>query len=342
MQYGTLRKLDMNTFSSGQMVPTKINNVEYGRELLLYLSGVLTTGTTPTIGENSPMGLIKAIDLIGSAAGGDTTKNGSLHRISGIDLFALNAFETGSWPWVQRHGASNTTAYPFGCVLMLPFTPYPTDSLNLLPHPAFNSLELDVTWGALADMGGGGIGTFTTTPTLTIYESTRIAPPTATVPSMMKTVSKYSTLNASSTDGNDIDIKTGLPLEKALVRVSDNSIRSDTFVTGLTVIENDSKLHINAIPWTVMQAYNRYRALQGAAMGYPMVEAADNNTATAVGLGVTNALTMKGFVMIDFVDLEGFPISVPGAADTFKLRLFTTTSAGGTPNATVVLRQRIG
>lgn len=340
--YSSLRKLDQNAYNSGNMVPTKIKNVEYGRDLLLYLQAEITTGTTPTIAEDSPMNLISNLDLVGASASGDPTKAGSIHRLAGIDLFALNAFETGTWPYHVRHGSANATDYDIAALLVLPFTTFPTDSLNLLPHPAFSDLELDVTWAAQSVLGTNLNATWVDTPTLTIYEASRKVSPVPT-PSMMKTVTKYSTLTASSTDGNDIDIKTGLPIQSILVRVMDNSIRSDSFVTGLSLVENDTIFHIGPnFPWTLFQAYNNYRGERGVGMAYPFVEAADSNTATPVGLGVTNRATMKGFLWVDLVDLEGQPILVPGASDTLKLRLYTGASGGGTPAAYAVLRQRIG
>lgn len=345
--YASLRKLDTNTFVSGSMVSTKINNVQYGRDLLLVLSGILTTGITPTTNYDAPWSLISSLDLNGtSGISGNANQNGSIHRLAGIDLFALNAFETGQWPYVRRHGSSNSTPYTFDGMLVLPFTSFPTESLNLLPHPAFGSMQLDVVWGTLASLGTNIGSGFTTTPTLTIYEMARLNPaiPPPGAAAMMKTVTRSNvSLTASSTDGNVIDIKTGLPIQSALIRVVDNSIRSDTFVTGVSVVENDVTFHVGPnMPWNTMQMYNKYRGPRGNGQGYPMVEQADNNTANRIGLGVTNRATMMGYVYLDFVDLEGQPILVPGAADTFKILLYTTTSAGGTPAAYAVLRQKIG
>jgi hypothetical protein len=333
------RKIDTNKFSSASMVPTKIPVIKYGRDLLLYLSGELTTGTTPTTHEDAPFSLLQAIDLVGSS--GDASKNGSMHRLSGMDLFVLNAFETGSFGFVQRHSSSNTTAYYFYGAIVLPFTTFPIDSLNLLPQvpPVFSNLELDVTWGTLANLGTNIGSSFTVDPTLDIYEVTREAAPTPT-PAMMKTVSKYSGLTASTT-AQDIDLKTGLPIQSILLRVMDNSIRSDSFVTQLSLIENDTISHISAIPWTVLQAYTRYRGMMGYAMGYPFVEQADNNTANRIGLGLTNRMTIKGYQYINLVDLEGSPIPTAGM-DSFKLRVDTTSSGGGTPGIYAILRQRVG
>jgi hypothetical protein len=337
-EIGMLRKIDTNSFIASQMVPTKLPVIKYGRDIALYLSGSLTTGTSPTVVEDAPMSVIKAIELV--AASGDTSKNGSLHRIAGIDLYALNAFETGSFGWVKRHGTANATLYAFGCLLVLPFTTFPIDSLNLLPQvpPVFSNLELQVTWGTIADMGTNVGTSFTVSPTLGIYEVTREAPPTPN-PAMMKTIVKYMKLNAS--DSNDIDLKTGLPIQSILLKVMDNGVRSDTFVTDIDLIENDTINHLASIPWGLLQAYARYRGMMGYAMGYPFVEAADTNTATAEGLGLVNRSTMKGYQYINLIDLEGSPIPT-STMDSFKLRLKTTTSAGGTPGGYAILRHRVG
>ncbi len=334
---GWFRKVDSNLFSTSTMVPTKIPIIKYGRDLLCVLSGQITTTGASVISEDNPLVLVKAIDLVG--ASGESGKSGSLHRISATELYMLNAFQQGRFPWIQRTGPTTTTAYWFYSAVVLPFDTFPAESLTLLPHPAFTNLELDVTWGAIADLGTNVGTTFTTQPRLDIYELTReFAPPSP--PSLMKTIGKQQNLVASGP--NDIDLKTGQPIQEILLRVNDNSVRSDTFVTQIDLIENDGIYHLSGIPWNVMQAYNCYRASDNGAgpICFPFVEFGDVITGTTIGLGVTNRATVKGYTYINLMDLEGAPIPT-GGMDTFKLRLTTTTSAGGTPNAVVVLRQRV-
>ena len=336
--FGTLRRIDSNPYTATQTVNTKLPIIKYGRDLLLRLSGTLTTGTTPTTAIDAPFSLIKALEIVG--ASGDSTKSGSLHRLSAFDLYVLNAFETGSYGYIKRHGSANATPYAFEGFLVIPWSTLPLDSLNLLPHPAFNDLQLQVTWGQLSDLGTNIGASFTVAPALDIYELTREVAPTQT-PIIMKTVVK--TLNLNPSIDNDIDITTGLPIQSALVRVNDNSVRSDSFCTQVNLIENDTIRHIDSMPWTVLQMYNRYRGnASGGAMGYPFVEAADVNTSTRVGLGTSNRSTITGFNYLNFPDILGQLLQTGPATviNSVKLRLTTTTSAGGTPNALVILRER--
>jgi hypothetical protein len=337
-----IRKIDTNAFIANQSVPTKIPSIKYGRDLLLYLSGSLTTGSTPTVLEDAPLSLVSAIDLVGSA--GDPSKNGSLHRLSGMDLYVLNAFETGSFGYIRRHGTTGTTLYPFVAMMVLPFTTFPQENLNLFPHPVFTNLQLDVTWATIAALGADIGATFTVMPKIDIYEVTREPPPLgAVLPSMMRTVTKSVPAMVAS-DNNDVDIMTGLAIQQALIRINDNSIRSDAFCTSVGLIENDSLYHLSAIPWAVLQAYNRYRSfgMGGVGFHYPFVESADNNTATAVGLGLTNRSTIKGYAYLNFIDNEGAPLLNTEPKGSLKLRLTTGASAGGTPSAVVILRQKVG
>jgi hypothetical protein len=340
-QLGSLRKIDTNNFSSGNMVPTKIPLIQYGRDLILYLRGTLTTGTTPTVAQDSPFSLLQAVDLqaVPSASGGVA---GSLHRMTGMDMYVLNALETGNFGFLQRHGLSNATPYAFKGMIVIPFTDFPEDSLNLLPHPAFSNLELDVTWATLAALGTNIGAAFTVAPTLEIYETTRLNPPTAT-PNIMKTVVKTQALNASQ--DNIIDLKTGLPIQEVLIQIQDNGVRSDALCTSVSLIENDTISHVPPIPWDVLQAYTKFRGANigpgDVGFGYPFVETGDNNTATAIGLGVSNPALITGYNFLDLLDIEGAPIPTANM-DSFKLHLLCGTSAGGSPTARVVLRQRVG
>jgi hypothetical protein len=357
---GLLRRIDVNTYVASTQVPTKLPTIKYGRDLLLYLTGSITsTATTPSVNVDSPLSLIKAIDLVG--ASGDSSRNGSLHRMTGFDMYALNGFETGSLGYLRRNGNKASTAYTFEAFLVIPFTMFPADSLNLLPmsQPTFNNLELDVTWGAPTDMdsGTGTAASFGTTPTLTIYQLTRETPPTAT-PSLFKTVSKSLSPLTASQD-NDYDLKTGLPIESILVRITDNSVRSDSYVTNVNLIESDTIYHVASVPWKVLQYYNRYRARNGQigggfGLGSPFVEFADESPGSAGAF--TNAILkdtflpqsvngarpfLPGYAYINLIDYEGTAIDT-SVMSSFKLRLTCGTSGGGTPVGTAILRQKIG
>lgn len=341
-QLGMLRKIDTNAFSSANMVPTKIPIIQYGRDLALYLKASVTTGTSPTVHEDAPFSIASAIDLV-AAAGLPSTPSGSLHRMSAMDMYVLNAFETGNWGFLQRMGTSNTTTYAIAGLVVMPFSTFPVDSLNLLPHPAFTNLELDVTWGALANLGTN-LGSFSVNPTLDLYEVTRLSPPSPT-PSLMKTVIKTQPLTASS--DNFIDLKTGLPIQEILVKIQDGStlVRSDSLVTSFSLIENDTIYHLSNIAWDFAQAFAKYRGADmnpgSSGMSFPFVEQNDVITGTTVGLGVTNRAGIKGYNFLDLTDIEGAPIPT-APMDSFKLKLTCGSSAGGSPIATVILRQRVG
>lgn len=272
-----------------------------------------------------------------------TAPTGSLHRISGMDLYVLNAFETGNWGLIQRSGVTTTTTFPIAGLIVIPLTTYPVDSANLLPHPSFSNLELDVTWGTLANLGTN-FASFSVNPTLDIYECTRLNPATPT-PSLMKTVTKSAPLTASG--DTFIDLKTGLPIQEILVKIQDGSplVRSDSLVTSMALMENDTVAHIINIPWDFCQAFGKYREAQmnpgACGMPFPFVEQSDVITGTTVGLGVTNRAGIKGYNFIDLTDEEGQPIPTSGM-DSFKLKLTCGASAGGTPIATVILRQKVG
>lgn len=339
-----LRKIDQNVYNSGNTVPTKIPIIQYGRDLALYLKGsVLTTGAS-VANQDNPFSLLPAIDLVG-AAGAVGTQTGSLHRMSGIDMYVLNAFETGNWGFIQRTGASTTTTYAFAGLIVIPFTSFPADSMNLLPHPNFTNLELDATWGAIGTLGTNVGASFAVTPTLDIYEATRLAPATAT-PSLMKTVVKSQPLTASA--DNFIDITTGLPIQEILIKIQDGSplVRSDALVTQVSLIENDTIYHVSSIPWDFLQAFGKYREANisptAVGMPWPFVEASDVITGTQVGLGVANRTGITGYNFLDFLDLEGTPLTNNQATSQLKLKLTCGSSAGGTPIATVILRQRVG
>lgn len=144
-------------YSSGNRVGENLGRGAVYRDLILRLSGSITSGTTGSNKDDIERGdewaLISRIDII---ANGDQV----IRSVTGEELQWLNYFWFGPRRLSTALGnnADSTSAKAFDSTLIMPFrmpgSVKPMDTA--LPSHLLSNLRIEVTWAATTAMDGGG------------------------------------------------------------------------------------------------------------------------------------------------------------------------------------------
>lgn len=305
--------------TSGQRAPTFRVPVKstLGR-LILRLTGNLVVTAAATLREDGILRLLKRIELDIGGVRVKTIGDGNALSGAGPLLYYMNQFYYGSVPQLSQPAVGVATN-AFSATLSIPFEMPPALS-NQYPQnkdfsgrnismlsPTEKEIELNVDWGAVADVISAGTATLSATR-LEVISVVYPQFDSVQMPLLLHENTKQATLST----GANADERTEMDRVGVVPAIGilsfDNTVRDDGVFNGIDAIINGNN-HVYDMSWEAMRANAKEQSgLAAVTEGAGMVV-------------FDREENLQGALVLDAGDVKNFQMSIDHAALTATWRV---------------------